>query len=51
MSPGPGDKPQYTPGMREVVKLSKAEAGRLGHDFIGPEHLLLGIIRKAEPAL
>src|SRR6185436_19546361 len=32
--------------MREVIKLSKAEAGRLGHDYIGPEHYLLGIIRK-----
>ena len=42
------DKTPYTPGMREVIKLSKAEAGRLGHDFIGPEHYLLGIIRKGD---
>jgi ATP-dependent Clp protease ATP-binding subunit ClpC len=34
--------------MREVIKLSKAEAGRLGHDYIGPEHYLLGIIRKGD---
>jgi ATP-dependent Clp protease ATP-binding subunit ClpC len=40
--------PPYTPGMREVIKLSKAEAGRLGHDYIGPEHYLLGIIRKGD---
>ena len=51
---GPGgpntvyDKTPYTPGMREVIKLSKAEAGRLGHDYIGPEHYLLGIIRKGD---
>lgn len=42
------DKAPYTPGMREVLKLSKAEAGRLGHDYIGPEHYLLGIIRKGD---
>lgn len=44
----PIDKTPYTPGMREVLKLSKAEAGRLGHDYIGPEHYLLGIIRKGD---
>jgi ATP-dependent Clp protease ATP-binding subunit ClpC len=42
------EKPPYTPGMREVLKLSKAEAGRLGHDYIGPEHYFLGIIRKGD---
>ena len=40
------EKPPYTPGMREVMKLSKAETGRLGHDYIAPDHYLLGIIRK-----
>lgn len=40
------EKTPFTPGMREVTKLSKAEAGRFGHDFIAPEHLLLGMIRK-----
>lgn len=34
--------------MREVLKLSKAEAARLGNDYIGPEHYLLGIIRKGD---
>ena len=42
------DRTPYTPGMSEVIKLSKIEAGRLGHDYIGPEHYLLGIIRKAD---
>lgn len=42
------DKTPYTPGMREVIKYSKAEAGRLGHDTIGPEHYLLGIVRKGD---
>src|SRR5688572_13605198 len=41
-------KTPYTPGMREVLKLSKAEAGRLGHDYVGPEHYLLGMIRKGD---
>jgi ATP-dependent Clp protease ATP-binding subunit ClpC len=51
---GPGrtgevyDRTPYTPRLREVIKLSKAEAGRLGHDYIGPEHFLLGIIRKGD---
>lgn len=34
--------------MREALKNAKMEAGRLGHDYIGPEHYLLGIIRKGE---
>jgi len=42
------DKTPYTPGMRDVFKLAKQEAGRLGHDYIGPEHYLLGIIRKGD---
>ncbi len=44
----PLDKTPYTPGMREVLRLSKAEAGRLGHNYIGAEHYLLGIIRKGD---
>ena len=36
------------PGCGRCLKLSKAEAGRLGHDYIGPEHYLLGIIRKGD---
>jgi len=38
----------FTPGWKEVMRQSRNEAGRLGHDYIGPEHFLLGIIRKAE---
>ena len=44
----PIDKTPYTPGMREVLKISKAEAGRLGHEYIGPEHYLLAVIRKGD---
>ena len=38
----------YTPGMREVEKLSKSEAIRLGHAYTSPEHYLLGIVRKGD---
>ncbi len=34
--------------VQEVIKLSREEAIRLGHDYIGTEHLLLGIIREGE---
>ena len=38
----------FSPKVRDVITYSKEEALRLGHDFIGTEHLLLGLIRKAE---
>ncbi len=38
----------FTPGWKEVMRQSRNEAGRLGHDYIGPEHFLLGVIRKGE---
>ena len=34
--------------VNDVIKLSRDEAMRLGHDYIGTEHLLLGIIRDGE---
>jgi ATP-dependent Clp protease ATP-binding subunit ClpC len=34
--------------VNDVVRLSREEALRLGHDYIGTEHLLLGIIREGE---
>ncbi|NBC86081.1 MAG: AAA family ATPase, partial [Bacteroidetes bacterium] len=34
--------------VREVISYSREEAIRLGHDYIGTEHLLLGIIREGE---
>ena len=34
--------------VRDVISFSREEAIRLGHDYIGTEHLLLGIIREAE---
>jgi ATP-dependent Clp protease ATP-binding subunit ClpC len=34
--------------VKEVIQLSREEALRLGHDYIGTEHLLLGMIREGE---
>jgi ATP-dependent Clp protease ATP-binding subunit ClpC len=38
----------FSPRVREVITFSKDEALRLGHDFIGTEHLLLGLLRKGD---
>ena len=34
--------------VRDVISYSREEAIRLGHDYIGTEHLLLGVIREGE---
>lgn len=38
----------FSSRVNDVIKLSREEALRLGHDYIGTEHLLLGIIRDGE---
>jgi ATP-dependent Clp protease ATP-binding subunit ClpC len=38
----------FSPKVRDVITFSKEEALRLGNDFIGTEHLLLGLIRKGD---
>ena len=35
----------FSPRVKDVISFSKEEALRLGHDYIGTEHLMLGIIR------
>ena len=37
----------FSPKVKDVIAYSKEEALRLGHDFIGTEHLMLGLLRKA----
>ncbi|MBC7449835.1 MAG: ATP-dependent Clp protease ATP-binding subunit, partial [Hymenobacteraceae bacterium] len=37
---------KFSNRVKEVISLSREEAIRLGHDYIGTEHLLLGIIRE-----
>ena len=39
---------KFSPRVKDVITYSKEEALRLGHDYIGTEHLLLGIIREGE---
>jgi ATP-dependent Clp protease ATP-binding subunit ClpC len=39
---------RFTERVRKVMYLAREEAGRLHHDYIGTEHLLLGIIREGE---
>ncbi|WP_277632502.1 ATP-dependent Clp protease ATP-binding subunit [Avrilella dinanensis] len=36
----------FSPRVREVITFSRDEALRLGHDYIGTEHIMLGILRK-----
>lgn len=38
--------PKFSPRVQEVIQFSREEALRLGHDYIGTEHLLLGLIRE-----
>jgi ATP-dependent Clp protease ATP-binding subunit ClpC len=39
---------RFSPKVKEVIKKSREEAFRLGHDFIGTEHLLLGIVSEKD---
>jgi len=39
---------KFSPRVKDVITFSREEALRLGHDYIGVEHLLLGIIREGE---
>ncbi len=39
---------RFTQRVRKVLFLARDEAGRLQHDYIGTEHLLLGVIREGE---
>ncbi|MEA2064646.1 MAG: ATP-dependent Clp protease ATP-binding subunit, partial [Gemmatimonadota bacterium] len=38
----------FTERVRKVLSLARDEAGRLHHDYIGSEHILLGLIREGE---
>ena len=39
---------QFTPRVSDIITYSKEEANRLNNSYIGPEHLLLGILREGE---
>ncbi len=38
----------FSPRVKDVIAFSKEEALRLGHDFIGTEHLILGLLRDGD---
>jgi ATP-dependent Clp protease ATP-binding subunit ClpC len=39
---------KFSPRVKDVISYSREEAIRLGHDYIGTEHLLLGLIREGD---
>lgn len=41
MNPSPR---QFTPEIKQAISRSKQEAVRMGHSYVGPEHLLLGVL-------
>ena len=46
----PGALPSQglTPRFRHIIELALAHAGRLGQDYVGTEHLLLGLLQEGE---
>ncbi len=44
----PGGSPPFTPRAKKVLELSLREALQLGHNYIGTEHILLGVVREGE---
>ncbi|NOR90838.1 MAG: AAA domain-containing protein [Anaerolineales bacterium] len=44
----PGGKLDLSPGTQQVLEYAVDEARRLGHHYIGTEHLLLGLVRYGE---
>jgi ATP-dependent Clp protease ATP-binding subunit ClpC len=51
-TPGGAEAPSghipFTPRAKKVLELSLRESLQLGHDYIGTEHILLGLIREAD---
>ena len=44
----PAKNPYYTPRAKRVMELAVEEARSFGHNYIGTEHILLGLIRENE---
>ncbi|MBI3098874.1 MAG: hypothetical protein HYY93_11635 [Planctomycetes bacterium] len=38
----------FTPRAKRVLELAREEANGLGHDYVGSEHLLLGLLKESE---
>jgi len=45
---GSTGSPPFTPRSKKVLELSLREALQLGHNYIGTEHMLLGLVREGE---
>lgn len=45
---GPDGQIELSPGARAAVEMARSEASRLHHDYVGTEHLLLGLLRDGE---
>ncbi len=45
---GTGAQAPFTPRSKKVLELALREAMRLGHNYIGTEHILLGLVRENE---
>lgn len=41
-------EPKFSQKVKEIITLAREEALRLGHDYIGTEHLILGMIRDGD---
>ena len=39
---------KFSPKVKKIISLSRDEAVRLGHDYIGTEHLLLGMLKEQD---
>ena len=44
----PAGSPPFTPRAKKVLELSLREALQIGHNYIGTEHLLLGLVREGD---
>jgi hypothetical protein len=44
----PAGSPPFTPRVKKMLELSLREALQLGHNYIGTEHMLLGLVREGE---
>ena len=45
-SPSSQQQPPFTPRAKKVLELSVEEARNIGHNYVGTEHLLLGLLRE-----
>jgi ATP-dependent Clp protease ATP-binding subunit ClpA len=48
LSEAPSGHIPFTPRSKKVLELSLREAMQLGHNYIGTEHILLGLVREGE---